>query len=74
MARRRPRSTSVPPVASPWSPAPGPGRQNNAPAAAPAMLASLIVIGRRWPFAGYLMLCFAAGLIGMSRPWRGGRW
>jgi hypothetical protein len=53
-----------------WGPAPLPV----AYAVVGATLASLIVIGRRWPFAGYLMLCFAAGLIGMGRPWRGGRW
>jgi hypothetical protein len=35
-------------------------------------LASLITIGRRWPFAGYLMLCFVAGLFGGRRGGR--RW
>jgi hypothetical protein len=28
----------------------------------------------RWPLAGYLLWCFITGLLGMGRPWRGGRW
>jgi hypothetical protein len=38
-----------------------------------ATIASLVVLGRRFPTFGYLVLCFFAGLIDMRQPWRG-RW
>jgi hypothetical protein len=51
-----------------WGPAPLPV----ALAVCGATIAALVVLGRRWPLFGYLVLCFFSGLIGMGR--RGRRW